>query len=174
MASTTTPLPGPRLVVTGHASDGTSVFTFDDTRKPFAPFGPASVHFTSFHATATMPASNTAPFPELAGVLPHCPSEGVLFAMTDYPPGGAVPLMHRTQTLDYAVVLSGEIVLSLDGGEEKTVKTGEMMVQRGANHAWINRTNEVCRILFVMVGAEKIVLEDGTALEETVFGKKPE
>ncbi|KAJ7169266.1 hypothetical protein C8R43DRAFT_1155836 [Mycena crocata] len=57
----------------------------------------------------------------------------------------------------------GEIVLSLDGGEEKTVKTGEIMVQRGANHAWHNRTNEPC-----------LVLEDGTALEETVIGKKPE
>ncbi|KAJ7080086.1 hypothetical protein C8R43DRAFT_1143161 [Mycena crocata] len=161
MASTTSPLPDPRLVVTGHVPDGTSIFTFDDT-----------IRFTSFHATPTVPASNTAPIPELSGILPRCPSAGILFAVTDYPPGGAVPLMHRTQTLDYAVVLLGEIVLSLDGGEEKTVKAGEMMVQCGANHAWINRTNEVCRILFVMVGAEKIVLEDGSALEGTLFGKK--
>ena len=82
--------------------------------------------------------------------------------------------MHRTLSIDYAVVLSGEIVLSLDGGEEKTVKTGEFMVQRGANHAWHNRTQEPCRILVVMVGTEKIVLADGKALEATVFGKKPE
>ncbi|KAJ6526217.1 hypothetical protein DFH09DRAFT_1187774 [Mycena vulgaris] len=156
MASTSTnQLPDARLVVTGHAPDGTSIFTFDDTRKPFAPFGPAGSHFMSFHASPSVPASNTAPYPELAA------------------PGGSAP-MHRTLSVDYAVVLSGEIVLSLDGGEEKTVKTGEFMVQRGANHAWHNRTQQPCRILVVMVGAEKIVLADGKALEATVFGKKPE
>lgn len=80
--------------------------------------------------------------------------------------------MHRTLSQDYAVVLSGEIVCKLDGGEEKTVKAGEFMVQRGANHEWHNRLDIPCRVLFVMVAAEKIVLENGTALEETVFGPK--
>ena len=81
--------------------------------------------------------------------------------------------MHRTLTLDYAVVISGEIVLRLDGGEEKIIKAGEFIVQRGVNHEWINRSEwEVCRIVSVMVGSEKIVLEDGRVLEETVFGKK--
>ncbi|KAJ7080070.1 hypothetical protein C8R43DRAFT_1052986 [Mycena crocata] len=175
MASTSasTQLPNARLVVTGHAPDGTSVFTFDNTRKPFAPFGPAGSRFTSFHASPTVPASNTAPYPELSEVLPRCPPAGVLFCITDIQPGGSAP-MHRTLSLDYAVVLSGEIVLSLDGGEEKTIKTGEVMVQRGANHAWHNRTQEPCRILVVMVGTEKIVLANGQELEATVFGKKPE
>ncbi|KAJ7453135.1 hypothetical protein FB451DRAFT_1281820 [Mycena latifolia] len=174
MESTSTQLPDPRLVVTGHAPDGTSIFTFDDIRKPFTPFGRgAGAHFTSFHASPIVPASNTAPYPELAAVLPRCPPAGVLFCITDIQPGGSPP-MHRTLSLDYAVVLSGEIVLSLDGGEEKTVKAGEFMVQRGANHAWHNRTQAPCRILVVMVGTEKIVLEDGKVLEETVFGKKPE
>ena len=67
--------------------------------------------------------------------------------------------------------MSGEIVLRLDGGEEKTVRAGEFMVQRGANHEWINRSEEVCRILVIMVGSEKIVTEDGKGLEETVFKK---
>ncbi|KAJ7080084.1 hypothetical protein C8R43DRAFT_1143159 [Mycena crocata] len=146
MASTSTQLPDARVVVTGHAPDGTSIFTFDDTCKPFAPFGPTDVRFTSFHASPAVPASNITPIPELTQVLPaaHQPVSS-----------------HRTLSLDYAVVLSGEIVLSLDGGEEKAVKTGEIMVQRGAKHAWHNRTTEVCRILVVMVATEKIVLEDG-------------
>jgi len=80
--------------------------------------------------------------------------------------------MHRTQSQDYAVVLSGEIVCRLDGGEEKTIKAGEFFVQRGANHEWINKTTEPCRVMFVMVAAEKIVLANGTELEETVFGGK--
>ncbi|KAJ7685790.1 hypothetical protein DFH06DRAFT_1358506 [Mycena polygramma] len=171
--STSTQLPNPRLVVTGHSGpDGTSVFTYDDGRKPFAPFGPAGSQFVSFHASPTVPASNTAPYPELATVLPRCPPEGVLFCITDIPAGGSAP-MHRTLSVDYAVVLSGEIVLALDGGEEKTVKAGEFMVQRGANHAWHNRTKTPCRIAVVMVGTEKIVV-GGKALEATVFGKKPE
>lgn len=80
--------------------------------------------------------------------------------------------MHRTVSVDYAVVLAGEIVIHLDGGEEKTVGAGEVIVQRGTCHEWINRTNEPCRVLFVMVGSEKVVLGDGRVLEETVFEKK--
>jgi quercetin dioxygenase-like cupin family protein len=73
--------------------------------------------------------------------------------------------------LDYSVVISGEIVLRLDGGEEKTIRAGEFIVQRGCNHEWLNRSDQVCRIAVVMVGAEKIVLGDGTPLEESVFKK---
>jgi quercetin dioxygenase-like cupin family protein len=81
--------------------------------------------------------------------------------------------MHRTESIDYAVVLSGEIVLTLDGGEEKTVGVGEFIVQAGTNHKWANRAAGPCRILFVMVAAEKIVLRDGTVLEETNFKSLP-
>ena len=74
--------------------------------------------------------------------------------------------MHRTLSLDYAIVISGEIVIKLDSGEEKTVKAGEFIVQGGVNHQWINRTDETCRIGFVTVGAEKVKLADGTELDE--------
>jgi len=80
--------------------------------------------------------------------------------------------MHRTISQDYAVVISGEIVLSLDGGEEKTIRAGEFIVQRGVNHAWYNRTEAPCRVMFVMAAAEQIVLGNGVGLEETIFGKK--
>jgi len=79
--------------------------------------------------------------------------------------------MHRTLSLDYAAVISGEIVVRLDGGEEKTVRAGEFFVQRGTNHELINRSQDVCRIMVVMVASEKIVLEDGKELDETVFKK---
>ncbi|KAJ6619456.1 hypothetical protein B0H10DRAFT_1162299 [Mycena sp. CBHHK59/15] len=173
IAETSKTLPDPRLVVTGHAPDGTSIFTFDARRTSFAPFGPAGTHFTSFHTSPAVPASNTAPYPELAATLPRCPPSGVLFCITDIQPGGSAP-MHRTLTLDYAVVLAGEIVLRLDGGDEATVRAGEFIVQRGVNHEWHNRTDEPCRILVVMVGSEKVVLADGKELDATVFGKKPE
>ena len=82
-------------------------------------------------------------------------------------PNFTVP-MHRTLSLDYAVVISGEIVVKIDSGEEKTVKAGEFIVQGGVNHQWINKTDETCRIGFVTVGAEKIKLADGTVLDEIV------
>lgn len=79
--------------------------------------------------------------------------------------------MHRTLSMDYVIIMNGEIVLRLDGGEEKTVKAGEFIVTTGVNHEWINRGKEVCRFAYAMVGSEKIVLEDGRVLEETVFKK---
>lgn len=67
------------------------------------------------------------------------------------------------------MVLSGEIVLKLDGGEEKTVKAGECVVNRGSHHQWINRTSEQVRVACVSVAAQKVVLEDGTVLEPSHF-----
>ena len=60
------------------------------------------------------------------------------------------PLMHRNETVDYAIVLSGEIVLVLDDSEV-LVRQGDVIIQQGTNHAWSNRTNQPCRIAFFMV-----------------------
>ena len=60
------------------------------------------------------------------------------------------PLMHKTKTIDYAIVLSGEIYLVLDESEV-LLKAGDMCVQRGTNHAWSNRSNDYCRICFVLI-----------------------
>lgn len=79
--------------------------------------------------------------------------------------------MHRTLSIDYACVLSGEITIRLDGGEEKIVRAGDFIVQGGVNHEWVNASDDYTRVLFVMVGSQKVVLEDGRVLEETVFKK---
>lgn len=60
------------------------------------------------------------------------------------------PLMHRTETVDYGVVIDGELTLVLDTGEV-ALKPGSVVVQRGTNHAWANRSNRPCRMLFVLV-----------------------
>ncbi len=57
---------------------------------------------------------------------------------------------HRTETIDFGVVLAGEIVLLMDEGET-TVGEGEIVVQRGTNHGWANRSDRPCRIVFVLV-----------------------
>ncbi|WAC70835.1 cupin domain-containing protein [Roseateles sp. SL47] len=60
------------------------------------------------------------------------------------------PLMHRTESVDYGVVIEGEMTLVLDVGEV-SLKPGSVVVQRGTNHAWANRSDRPCRMLFVLV-----------------------
>ncbi|RDK02469.1 cupin domain-containing protein [Paraburkholderia lacunae] len=60
------------------------------------------------------------------------------------------PLMHRTESIDYGVVIDGEMTLILDEGEV-ALAPGSVVIQRGTNHAWANRSNRVCRMLFVLV-----------------------
>lgn len=65
---------------------------------------------------------------------------------------GRHPLMHRTESVDYGVVLSGEITLMLDE-DEVALHPGDVVVQRGTIHAWANRSNDICRMLFVLTDA---------------------
>ena len=64
------------------------------------------------------------------------------------------PMMHRTRTLDYAVILSGEIDMMLDGASVH-LKFGDTVVQQATNHAWINRGTRPCRILFVLMDSKE-------------------
>jgi mannose-6-phosphate isomerase-like protein (cupin superfamily) len=64
--------------------------------------------------------------------------------------GGRHPLMHRTETVDYAVVLDGEITLILDEGEVN-LKAGDVVIQRGTSHAWSNRSGKVTKMLYVLI-----------------------
>lgn len=71
-------------------------------------------------------------------------------------PGGARPrhpFMHRTKTLDYAIVLAGEVVLVLDDSEV-TMKAGDVCIQRATNHAWSNRSDRSCRVAFVLIDGD--------------------
>jgi naringenin degradation protein FdeH len=65
-------------------------------------------------------------------------------------PDSPHPLMHRTETVDYGIVISGEITLVLDKGEAN-LKAGDVVIQRGTNHAWANRSGKPCRMLFMLV-----------------------
>ena len=58
--------------------------------------------------------------------------------------------MHRTETVDYGIVLEGEITLILDVGET-TVRAGDIVIQRGTNHGWANRSGKNCRIAFILI-----------------------
>ena len=67
--------------------------------------------------------------------------------------GAKHALMHKTETIDYGIVLEGELVLIMDEGET-TVRSGDIIVQRGTNHGWANRSDKTCRICFVLIDGE--------------------
>jgi len=67
--------------------------------------------------------------------------------------GGRHPLMHRTETIDYAIVLSGEITMVMDDRDVE-LKAGDVLVQCGTNHAWSNRSNALCVVAFVLIDGE--------------------
>lgn len=71
-------------------------------------------------------------------------------AASTFAESGRHPLMHRTETIDYAIVLSGEITMLLDDSEVH-LKAGDVLVQCGTNHAWSNRSNEVCEVAFILI-----------------------
>jgi len=64
------------------------------------------------------------------------------------------PMMHRTESIDYVVVMSGEIDMLLDDSEIH-MKTGDVMVQQGTNHAWVNRSGKPCIVAFAMIGGKR-------------------
>ena len=64
--------------------------------------------------------------------------------------GGRHPMMHRTETVDYAVVLEGEITLILDEGEVQ-LKAGDVVIQRGTSHAWSNRSGKKVKMMYVLI-----------------------
>jgi naringenin degradation protein FdeH len=79
------------------------------------------------------------------------PANGSRFAVIDFPPGNE-PRMHRTETIDYVIVLEGEIDMDMDDSTVR-MKTGDVMVQRGTNHAWANRSDKRARVAFVLIDA---------------------
>ena len=79
------------------------------------------------------------------------PPGGSRFVVIDYPPGNT-GTMHRTETIDYIIVLTGEIDMVMDASTV-TLRAGDTMVQRGTNHAWFNRGSENARVAFVLVDA---------------------
>jgi quercetin dioxygenase-like cupin family protein len=79
-------------------------------------------------------------------------ADGAVFRFVEYQPGVA-PRNHRTETVDYAVVISGEIEMELEG-EVVRLRRGDVLVQQGTIHNWVNRGRDPCVIAFVLVPAK--------------------
>jgi len=178
--------PSIRRVVTGHNAQGRAVFIADGPAPAVFDRGPGATAVTELWETRATPASNAGnDDPTVGGQqrLPP-PKNGSKFRVVEYPPDsqrvaalrgdhsshhanarseGYVrdtankrhPGFHKTDTIDYAIVLSGEIYALMDEGE-LLLKAGDVLIQRGTNHAWSNRTEEPCCVAFVLIDAEPV------------------
>ena len=149
-----------RRVVTGHDANGKSVAVSDGLPPQDHPMqGPAigADFFEIWSTPEAVPSLASLPEGEpTARPFTIMPPSGHLVRILDiYPPqmGGRRTVMHRTRTLDYAVVIEGEIVLVLSDSEV-VLGLGEVVVQRGTDHAWENRTDTVARMAFFHVAGE--------------------
>ena len=147
-----------RRVVTGHAEDGEAKVLFDNaiTEVKRGKSG-LLTHLWNTKATpADIAIGETIDDP---GKEPHItapPAGGSRFVVIDYPPGNNGS-MHRTETIDYIIVLTGEIDMVMDDSTV-TLRAGDTMVQRGTNHAWFNRGKENARVAFVLVDAVPLAI----------------
>lgn len=150
----------PARVVTLGGESGTTFHEVWNTRSTPAPIDRASGEPVEPGVSLLPPASGTRirilDIPPDDGIVAALPREAVqaLFeaigaghALADDPPH---PLMHRTETIDYGIVLEGELVLILDESET-IVRAGDIVVQRGTSHAWANRSSNGARIAFVLI-----------------------
>lgn len=141
----------PRRIVTGHGPDGRGR-VISDGPPPASHTVPDGAVFHDTWVTSAAPVAITAAEPEPVGEDEPLgpPASGTRVRIVDMPAGARSP-MHRTESVDYGVVLAGEITLVLDDGSATTVGTGELVVQRGTDHAWENRSDAPARVLFVLV-----------------------
>ena len=173
-----------RRVVTGHNTDGKSIFVMDGPAPHVYCRTPGSAIVTELWETRSAPADNrgNAEVTDHPFRLPP-PKHGSVFRIIHYPPdkvrlaalkredamgedgSGRVHAtdrsnprhagFHKTNSVDYAIVLSGEIYALMDEGEV-LLKAGDVLIQRGTNHAWSNRTDEPAYVAFVLVDAEPL------------------
>lgn len=167
-----------RRVVTVHDASGKSVVQVDSVtpHKHAVPGGPVSHGMWRTERVPAAAIGVTDRFVGQQGIAP--PNGGTVFTIVDFPPGeppaGADntamqrrlgpehaspkarpprhPFMHRTRTVDYGIILSGEIDMVLDE-REWHLKAGDVVIQQATNHAWVNRGKEPCRIAFILIDA---------------------
>ena len=169
-----------RRVVTGHDATGKAIIESDQTASQFLerPNRPG-VRLTNFWLSDGTPAEYDGATETCTGdFILHPPKNGSVFRCVEFQPedpevmktldgpaafaemgaganivqGARHPFMHRTNSVDYAMVITGEIWMLMDDEEDDVLlKAGDVVIQRGTNHAWANRGTETCIMMFVLV-----------------------
>lgn len=174
-------LPAMRRIVTGHNEQGKAVIVSDGAPPKIIELKavPGTVFYEIWNTNASPVPIDNSDDPTLRPLQLHPTPNGSIIRFVDIPPDsvqdnisdadiaagfgqiGAASaathtddsphkLMHRTETIDYGILLSGELWLVLDEGEAK-LSPGDVVIQRGTNHAWANRSNEVARMVFILL-----------------------
>ena len=142
-----------RRVVTGHDAQGRAIVQIDEMAKQQTSTRPGATACVVW-TTEGFPVDNNGN--EDAGLRRTGTTldNGTVFRLLELAPG-ASPRNHRTDSIDYAVVMSGEIDMELDGSSVH-LKAGDVLVQRGTMHNWVNRGSEPCVIAFVLIAANSV------------------
>jgi quercetin dioxygenase-like cupin family protein len=137
-----------------------------DQRIPLPPFPGAKAKGAVLWTTGTVPADNIHDVQGEQRAAGMSLKGGSVLRITEFGPGFVSP-MHRTLSIDYAVVLSGQLELVLDGGEAVKLRPGDAITQRGTNHAWRNSSpDQPCRIMIAMIQAHAVTVA-GKRLRQT-------
>jgi quercetin dioxygenase-like cupin family protein len=140
-----------RRVVTGHDKNGKAVVTIDEIAQKVSSRRPGQAGCLLW-TTQGFPVDNLNELDGATRAVGTTLENGTVFRIVRYEPGVS-PRIHRSNSIDYAVVLGGSITMQLDDGVEVTLRAGDTLVQRGTVHNWINRGTEACTIAFVLIDA---------------------
>lgn len=153
-----------RRIVTGHADDGTAVFTDDALFETVViPSGDAAMStiWTTLHVPADLNDETDGAKRDAGLTL----KGGSVIRIVDMLPKASSP-MHRSSSIDYGIILNGKIELELDNHVVKTLGQGAIIVQRGTIHKWRNPSStDICRIVFVLTEAKPYIF-NGQPLED--------
>jgi quercetin dioxygenase-like cupin family protein len=171
-SSTNVPdLPNPtRVITTTNLENGVSSFdtTFDESLGVVRNLGGSlfRLAYVSEQAPQVLNGSDLTSYGQSLQNLPPLvnPGGGANVWYIDTPPGAGSPL-HRTISLDFVIIVEGEVQLTLDSGETRMLKVGDMIIQRGTNHQWTNPSKDKwVRLIGVMAAIQPITLNNGTQL----------
>jgi len=143
-----------RRVVTGHTANGRAKVEIDEVATNVIS-NRAGASSCVVWSTKGFPVDNDGFADPTKASFKTTVDNGTVFRIVRYEPG-VTPRNHRTDSIDYAVVMSGAIEMELDDGVVVTLKAGDVLVQRGTIHNWVNRGPEVCVIAFVLVSAKPV------------------
>jgi quercetin dioxygenase-like cupin family protein len=140
-----------RRIVTGLDEQGRAIVV-SERRLRAQPVPNDSAWFNKIWSTDTWPCDNNDTTDGAERETGLASANGSVLRIVEMAPGHRSP-MHRTRSLDYGIVLAGEVDLELDEGRIVSLDVGDVVVQRGTIHAWINRGNSPARMAFVLLSA---------------------
>ncbi len=141
-----------RRVVTGHKPDGKATVLIDEISTDLVNPRQGCTFFNVW--STALPADNEGSADGAKEIIGTAMKDRAVFRVIEYLPGVA-PRNHRTNSIDFAVVLSGEIKMKMDD-ELVHLKAGDVLVQRGTIHDWVNDTDKPCVIAFVLIDAKPV------------------